>query len=108
MVISQRARGMVSLEYDTTSYSMEELNAARSFDEEEATTGKGSASVVAFSTLAQTRDSSAAAECSVRCVNLTYTESLVSSMVMKHANFPHISLSIGAIMYVYTVLHAPG
>lgn len=99
---------MVSLEYDTTSYSMEELNATRSFDEEEATTGKGSASVVALSTLAQTRGSGADTKCSVRCVYSTYTESLVSSMVMKHANFPHISLSNGAIMYVYTVLHAPG
>ena len=88
---------MVSLEYDTTSYSMEELNATRSFDEEEATTGKGSASVVALSTVAQTRGSGADTECSVRCVYSTYTESLVSSMVMKHANFPHISLSLSLI-----------
>ncbi|AYO43102.1 Golgin subfamily A member 7/ERF4 family protein [Malassezia restricta CBS 7877] len=45
---------------------MEELNATRSFDEEEATTGKGSASVVALSTVAQTRGSGADTECSVR------------------------------------------
>lgn len=100
---------MVSLEYDTTSYSMEDLNvASRSFEEEDTTTGKRSASVVAFSTLAQMRGSGADTDCSIRCVYLTYTESPVSSMGMKHANFPHISLSIGAIMYVYTVLHAPG